>query len=820
MQSEGNNMNLNELLSKYRTLIIIILLFSMMFYLRAESVNLSSIPQDMKSFYQDETGLPYFSEMDSYYNYRMTENFLDHGYLGDTLLDGVPWDLHSYYPPGRAADYPPLIVYVTAFIYKVLNVFTAVSLISVAYWMAAFIASLCVIPAYLFIKKISNEFGGITAAILVGTAPTYFSHTFAGFFDTDMFNMLIPLLVVWFFVESITARDIKTKGIYGVLSAVSMLVFSMAWVGWWYLFYLIIFTVILYLIILKFFFKDDKNSIKNEKSGQTKIDLGYLKKWLFDHPEVMSLLIFVVLSSIFIGLFFGFSKFASALFEPFGFAQIQSTVQNTAYPNVYVSVSELQIPGLMEVVYGVGGLLPFIMGILSIILLIQKIRGKGPWHVKELEPETDSDQKYRKRKNKKKNAEKQEKKTNSGFFPSILSEEKKNYLLYLVLFTLWLLITAYAVTKGVRFIAAFSLPIALGTGVFVGMGVLYLKKYIHNPRYCTIVALVVIAIVSYQSVAGAYTISTSVVPGTDDSMVNSLKWINQNTSNDTVITSWWDFGHLFAAVGERPVTFDGGSQNTPRAYWIGKALITNNETLSAGILRMITSSGDEASLTLDNYTKDTKKSVEILDAILGVDKQTAQIILTSDYNLSSDQASNILKNTHPDNPAPFVFITSGDMVGKAGWWSYFGSWDFDSNQGTQYSYFPAVATAPEQVINNTTIIQTVNIVTEEAVVGVLGQINGSNITAVIAAKQGDEQQAIEPHKLIIIEDGIVTKDELISEESPLSILLIKENKKYTAVIMNKELEDSMFTKLYYMKGNGLEIFKLAKEEGEVLVWSL
>jgi len=812
-------MNAKEFLSKYRTIIIIILLFSMMFYLRTESVNLSSVPQDMKSFYQDENGLPYFSEMDSYYNYRMTQDFLDHGYLGDTILDGVPWDLHSYYPPGRAADYPPLIVYVTAMVYKIVNAFTSVSLITVCYWMAAFIASLCVIPAYLFIKKITNDFGGITAAILVGTAPTYFSHTFAGFFDTDMFNMLLPLLVVWFFVESIRASDIKMKGIYGVLSAVSMLVFSMAWVGWWYLFYLIIATVVIYLIVLKLFFKEKKEKKETNKPDKTKIDGSYIKKWLFDHPEIMSLLIFVVLSSLFIGLFFGFSKFASSLFEPFGFAQIQSVVQNTAYPNVYVSVSELQIPGFLEVVYGVGGVLPFVMGILSIVLLIQMIRGKGPGKKKE---EVNSDKKSKKRKKKNKKAKKSQDAATKKSEPStpFLTEDKKNYLLYIVLFALWLLITAYAVTKGVRFIAAFSLPIALSTGIFIGIGVLYLRNYIKNPRYCAIVALLIIAVVSYQSVSGAYSISSSVVPGTDDSMVNSLKWINQNTSKDTVITSWWDFGHLFAAVGDRPVTFDGGSQNTPRAYWVGKALITNNESLSAGILRMITSSGDEAYLTLDNYTKDTKKSVEILDTILGVDKQAAQSILTTQYNLSSSQASTILKYTHPDNPAPFVLITSGDMVGKAGWWSYFGSWNFDSNQGTQYGYYPAVASAPEQVINNTTIIQTVNIVTEEATVGVIGQINGTNITAVIAAKQGEEQQAIEPHKLIIIENGEVVKDELVSEDSPLSILLIKENDTYTAVIMNKELEDSMFTKLYYMKGTGLELFKLAKEDGEVLVWSL
>ena len=110
---------------------------------------------------------------------------------------------------------------------------------------------------------------------------------------------------------------------------------------------------------------------------------------------------------------------------------------------------------------------------------------------------------------------------------------------------------------------------------------------------------------------------------------NSLEWIKNNTSNNTVITSWWDYGHLFTAVADRPVTFDGSSQNSPRAYWVGKALLTSNETLSAGILRMLASSGDTAPLTLDNYTKSSGKSAEILNSILGVDKQAALSIMTT-----------------------------------------------------------------------------------------------------------------------------------------------------------------------------------------------
>jgi dolichyl-diphosphooligosaccharide--protein glycosyltransferase len=43
--------------------------------------------------------------------------------------------------------------------------------------------------------------------------------------------------------------------------------------------------------------------------------------------------------------------------------------------------------------------------------------------------------------------------------------------------------------------------------------------------------------------------------------------------------------------------------------------------------------------------------------------------------------------------------------------------------------------------------------------------------------------------------------------------------------MSKELEDSMFTRLYFMQGEGLTRFKLAHEEpsegiAEVMVWNV
>ena len=436
-------MSAKELLYKYRKFIIIILLFLVVFSIRAEAASIGGVPDQAKSFYQDQNGLAFFSEMDSYYNLRLTEDYLNHGYLGDTKINGTDWDLHSSYPPGQSAEYPPLIVYLTAFTYKFVNLFKHVPLNAVAIWIAPFIASLAVIPAYLLIRRITNDYGGITAGLLVGLAPAYFAHTFAGFFDTDQFNMLLPLLVVMFFIYSILAKNMKSRTIYASLSAISMLVFTLAWEGWWYIFYLIIATVVIYLLVSKFLF-----NFKPIKSDYFKGKLA----WFNDKPEIYTFVVFLVLSLILMSISLGLSGLFSGLESPIGVTKLQSAVQSTSYPNVYISVSELQIPSITEVINGVGGFLPLLFGIFGVIALIWKLK---PKEVKKEVPDKKPRKPRRRGRNRRKEDEKEIEKDTKIIKPDQIPQ-KRNYIFYIVLFSLWLLITAYAMTKGVRFIENFS----------------------------------------------------------------------------------------------------------------------------------------------------------------------------------------------------------------------------------------------------------------------------------------------------------------------------------------------------------------------------
>lgn len=843
-------MDIQGLLERLKPFIIIVLLFSVVFYIRAEASNIGGVPADAKKFYEDADGLPYFSEMDSYYNYRLTMNYLTRGIMGDTLVDGKPYDLHSYYPPGRPVDYPPLIVYVTSAAYRVLNFFGDFSLKEVAFWMGAFIGSLCVIPAYLFVRRITNDYGGFAAALIVGLVPTYVAHTYAGFFDTDMFNFVLPLFVFWFFTEGMLASSMRGKVGYALAAAVSILVFSAAWVG--YIFYLAVLIVFVaaYLVISRYILGE-----KPEGEFEGKLD------WLIHQRELFPLLILLIAGGVLIGVFGGFSSLAGAVGGLIGATQIQATAQTTAYPNVYVSVSELQVPefittgagniflpGQNTIVGGVGGLLVFIIGVLGVGALVWKYR-QPEVVVEESEnrPRAGKKSKFMRKKR-----------------AAVASEEMRHrYLLYAVLMAVWLIMSGYAVTKGSRFIPTFAMPLGLSAGIFTGFLVEYLRVrftttsslalivfvaavamvmpfgvsvavkllagvlaagFIYSVKKPEIRApfmmvLVVLAAVA-PSVSGAHSITTSVAPGTDDGMWNSMQWVKKNTSRDTVVMSWWDFGHLFAVAADRPVTFDGGSQNTPRAYWIGKALTTSNETLSRGILTMLSTSGDLAYETLDNYTDDSGKTAEILTATLGLPREEARAVMTGRYGLSDKEAESVLMYSHPAKPKPFVLVLSSDMLGKAPWWTYFGTWDFKKKTGSRYGYYPSLASSKPQVVNNTTVIQTVNtMVDQNNVLGTIIEKKANTTNATIAVGNNMTVQKINPHKLTIIEGDLLVKNEVVDSDAQLSLIVIGSGNQYTTIIMNRELEDSVFTKLFLLGGFNQTSFKFLHQEPGVMLWT-
>jgi len=74
----------------------------------------------------------------------------------------------------------------------------------------------------------------------------------------------------------------------------------------------------------------------------------------------------------------------------------------------------------------------------------------------------------------------------------------------------------------------------------------------------------------------------------------------------------WDAGDWFKAVAKRRVLFDGQSQNSTRACWIGKVLLSSNEEEAVHILRMLNNDGVRPYLLINEQLKDSLQSALLL----------------------------------------------------------------------------------------------------------------------------------------------------------------------------------------------------------------
>ena len=887
-------MNRETLLTIGKGAIIVLILLAFVFALKmpAADLHLFDGDADGKALYTDASGLPYFSEMDSYYNYRLTNDYIDHGFVGDEMVNGTPWDNHRYAPDGNAISYEMGIVHVTSWLHNMANNFLGwdMSVKEVAFWAGAIISTFCVIPAFIFSRRLTNDYGAIVATLIIALAPNYFAHTFPGFFDTDMFYYIFSIFFVFFFVESIRSDNMLWKVVFAVLSIISIGLFSQEWTGWIFYVALMGLFAVLYLIASFIFnVNDDRQEYPS------------VVTWLIHNKEFLSIIIVGVIAFVGLAIFRGVDGVLGIFSSVFGLLNLQSaSVVVGGFPNVLISVAEMQMPSMLGAgmasmflantsgaVNGIGGILVLFAGLIVLYILVSRA-----WKFRK----ADKDAALEAKPQKGQRLAASKKLDNDRKFKLSLSDlkfgqdnpilaEKRLTVLYATLFITWVVVTILAVMRGSRFITTLVLPFGLLAGIFVGFACDYIKNRMDNDKLMAVavlvcavfvavplatinvvyglIALVAIAIIGYvtifalkssadtkkvpikkyvliialvlalitPSVVGAYQTSENVVPGTNDYMWNALAWVDETQPENTVVTSWWDYGYLFEVAGDRQVTFDGGSQSGERAFWLGQAMTTDDLELSAGIFRMLNTKGNLADDYLINVTGEPGKATDILIDILPRSASDAQKVLVTKYHLSSDEAKQVLEYSHPKNPRPTIFVASSDMLQKAGWWTFFGAWDFDNQSSKNYNYYipnnqlevKPGSTGKMELLKDQGM--TVNAVIERG--------SGNNTTTAHVESvytdggdpikvNGSEYNPLKASNQIIIENGYVIKNESIkgASDGNYTLFIMGEDNMYTPILMSNELSNSMFTQLYLLGGGNQNIFEPVHSENGVLLFKV
>lgn len=816
-----------------KVFLIILVLGLVSFQLRAQPADMGFTNDvQLKNMFADENGRMYLIALDPYWYLRLTENYHDHGHLGETLkeVDGklVPYDTIQYAPPGHPApDKVPILSLVTLGIYSIWHSFdSTVTLMNAAFWVPALMGMLLGIPIFFMIRRsTSSNVGGVVGALIIASSPALLYKTSAGFADTPIFEVLPILFIAWFIMEAIHYQNnLKKSIIFTALATLLIALYPRMWAGWWYAYNIVTGFLIIYLAYLCVVKKShESDNFKNLLSITG---------------------LFVLGGGLLVSVFYGINSFINGVLSPVGFTTIKVVSHATGWPNVYTTVSELSATSFNSIVNNsVGSIWLFIVGILGVISSFISLRhGKKEFDVK-----------------------------------------------YGLLLILWLAATGYAATKGVRFIGLMTPPLAIGIGILAGqlenivkisksnlikyslypvVGIVSLLSIATNAgkipeiilpsTYVPIAAYglisLVVVLLLYKiadiissdrenkfkklfsvllgialvlpSLASAVPLYTA--PTFNDGWKESLDWIKTETPNNSVITCWWDNGHIYTWATRKMVTFDGGSQNSPRAYWVGKAYSTSNENLSVGILRMLATSGDKAfekdGILMNKTNNSVGETVKILNEILPVSKSKAYNILVNKYNLTEKEALEVLNATHPENPNPDYLITYNRMTDIAPVWSMFGNWDFSMppntpNEERESGYYTKLR--GEGVLNNGTLFIRVPIQKTQnyAVMNVI-LIQNSSIASYDLTYNTNTGTVMSEkttgfHK-VIVKNGNNVYEKEFNKNGTISEIVrlvpVGNNQYYAYVwIASRNLEDSIYTRLHFLDGYGLKHIKLVKE---------
>lgn len=501
--------NLIKKISKYWYIFLLVLIFLFSYYIRA----VNNVPDRLLSF-------------DPIYQYRFTKYFVDLGHL-------PVWDELTYYV-GRKITIdtnPPFIYYVTASAYFILKNI-GWGLMTTAAFMSAIYGALVVIPAFLLGRELSNEYGGLMSAILIGTAPQILTRTFGASYDTDQLVLLFMILSIYLGVHMLNKKTVASLS----MAIIGFTAFMLSWWTFLYSFIIIVISIFVYPIIrflLKYRSKDrsyENDNILNETKTQIMLLVLLFVGLLFTN---------IILT----GFDFGLTIF-KALNDLFGF------VQKAEAWIVNISIAELQpfsifnlegwimAMGRFSTGYNIIDNFVFIAFIIMIIF-------------------------------------------------ALVSSFRKKISLFSFLITLFL-VAIVTTFRGIRFTefssVFFIILVSVGFGNFIEW-----SKKDHFFKALSIGLCILIALIALDL---GNQISKMLGPDINPNWDNAWNFLKTETPEFSLVGTWWDPGHMITGLAERRVIADGAHCGSPCMYTIndritdlGKIMVTSNENESLKLIR-------------------------------------------------------------------------------------------------------------------------------------------------------------------------------------------------------------------------------------------
>ena len=751
------------------------------------------LSQEFKNRMQDEDGNTYLLAIDPYLWYGYSKNFIETGNFGTGYNEeGKSWNYLRNGRIGRQTGLP-FNSLVTVIFYKIADIFGNFSVMQVAFFVPLIIMTLAVIPLFFIMRRFTGVFPAFFASCIFAVHPALMSRTVAGFSDTDCYTVFFPLMCIWFLFEAVYTKEHWKQLSLISLSGMFFVFFNIAWgSGFWYVFDLVIGVLVLYIIM----------SMIKERAIWNKVTSNKINMFVY---FIVSFAFFRGLFALFYfkgeNFFIGFRYIFDALFvQPFWLLGFKDVATSTIFPNVLTTVAELNTASIAVVISSVGSKSLFLLSIIGVFV--------------------------------------------AGFMILRALKEKDNDLKIVmcgIVLIGWYAITLYGATVSLRFSALFIPSFAIMLGVVVSILLKYVDKISEmlkiNKIFISIVFIFGCLVLLLVPITQGYTMAKNEIPSYNDAWQESLDVIMES-SETGMISSWWDFGHQFVAMGERHVTHDGGDQNA--IYWIGKTLLTDDEDEAISILRTLNCGQQEGYKIIYDFLGDEYASIILFDGLILMNKEDAEKMLMNFvfssggelYGFSLDRTTKILSYTHCSDIIPHYVITSEDMVGKSGVYTHFGSWNFtraemynkvkgaDYDEGVAFikNLIGADESQSRTLYNEIQSAKADQWITGwynyVAGVSACEERNGTLFCANAVMVEldsydtviGIQEGVVNVASVVYIDDGVFVVKEFVTD-FPYSVGIIKSGDTYYSIMMDNILAESMFTRLFFFDGVGLEYFE-------------
>ncbi|VVB60060.1 Dolichyl-monophosphooligosaccharide--protein glycotransferase AglB [uncultured archaeon] len=577
-----NEEGFNNLLKKNWSLFAVAGVFVLALYIR-----LLSLPLVQK----------YIPDIDIHLFYRMSVYILNNNF------HMIAWDALRNYPFGLStATEQPLPFYLPVIFYKIASIFSSLPYRSLVMYYPPIITALTAIPMYLIGKELKDKWTGIFSAFFFAVMPALLMRNSSGYIGKEPATLVFMMLSVYFFIRTMKKDSWLSAALMGMCLA-------LVDAGWGGAKHLYVGYAILAFALL-FANRHQKALMKNYIFITIAITLGafitqgsYLEathlmtyftllaiiargaverfnlvekgslKYFIPALSVIGLII-VLIASTFSSPIAGFLNTASH-FLFFNKGVFGNTVAEYQRPDFGTFNSQFGapyaagvIPVLQPILLYIGS---WVFAFIALIYLAYKSGNNPKWlhpvlvaaallsFIMFVENPSDALQTI----------------YIVSFFASVFLFAKAGQhepaLIAILLFTA--ILEFLSITQA-GFLAGPYM--AIFAGYFISEAISRIRNMdaVKNAKTLeekiniySVGAGGLIALVLVASLASGYALGSSLGPLYNDNWDGAMNFMKNNTSTDSVILSWWDYGYWFQAMGERASALDGGNN-----YYYGDQL--------------------------------------------------------------------------------------------------------------------------------------------------------------------------------------------------------------------------------------------------------